>query len=263
MVANRLRDTESGLLTTSMMTKIQQFISSFLWMAPFICFFAGYMLIRSMTHTYEVSMPSIVGLHINDAIRILSADQLNVRILAETEDPDLAEGTILSQTPERGKLVKAHQSIFLVLSRKPARALAPHLTGLACSKAHLVAKEARLKLKEYAFESSYPVGTCIGQEVSPDNEVAHGMLTIYCSAGSTPLKIFPRLSGKTVDEVKTFFARYDIPVHVQGSETDLIRDQRPLAGTVVTVSKPFVVELVTTQSDQNLEAAGGSEVHLG
>jgi len=95
-----------------MITKVRNFLFSFIWIVPFLAFIAGYQVVRLLTHTQTVYVPSVLGLHLTDAIRRLSADQLNVRILAEKEDPDLDEGMIISQTPEQGTLVKPHQSLF-------------------------------------------------------------------------------------------------------------------------------------------------------
>ena len=69
-----------------------QSIKSFLWIAPFVAFLVGYQVLRFLSHTEAIEVPSIVGMHIHDAIRILSADKLNVRILDEKSDPDAQRG---------------------------------------------------------------------------------------------------------------------------------------------------------------------------
>ncbi len=200
---------------------------------------------RLLTHTETVYVPSVVGLHLNDAIRMLSADRLNVRILVEKEDPDLHEGMILSQTPDQGQMVKPHQSVFLVITRKPLKPLAPKLRGITCTQAQRKARNAHIRLKSYTLESPVPQGRVIAQSVLPGREVKGHALTMYCSEGSTVLRIFPDLKGTSVDEVVSFFGLYDIPVRVQGAYDAVIKEQRPLAGTLIDVSKPLVVQVTT------------------
>ncbi len=230
-----------------MMTKLRNFLLSFIWLVPFLSFIAGYQLVRLLTHTETVFVPSVVGLHLNDAIRMLSADQLNVRILAEKEDPDLHEGMILSQTPDHGQMVKPHQSVFLVITRKPLKPQAPKLQGITCAQAQKKARHAHIRLKSFNLESSVPKDRVITQSVAPGREVKTNTLTIYCSDGSTTLRIFPELKGKSVDEVVSFFGLYDIPVKVHGPKDASIKDQRPLAGTLIDIQKPLIVEITTSK----------------
>ncbi len=229
-----------------MMNRLKQFFLSFMWVVPFMSFIAGYLLVRGLTHTETIHVPSVVGLHLTDAIRTLSSDSLNVRILAEKEDPDLHEGMILSQTPEPGTLVKPHQSIFLVITGKPLKPLAPTLVGTTLHQAQTRARNAAITLKTYTLESAVPQDRVIAQSVMPRREVDDSSITLYVSKGSTPLKIFPEVKGKMPDEVIAFFGLYDIPVKVKGPTDKKIRDQRPLAGTLIDSRKPLVVE-VTTQ----------------
>ncbi len=228
-----------------MITKLRTLLFSFFWLVPFLSFMAGYQLVRFLTHSETVYVPSVVGLHLNDAIRLLSADRLNVRILTEKEDPDLHEGMILSQTPEQGIMVKPHQSVFLVITRKPLKPLAPKLRGSTCRQAKRKARNAKIRLQTYTLESPVPKDRVIAQSVLPGREVKSNSLTIYCSEGSTQLRIFPDLKGKTVDEVRSFFGLYDIPVRVQGDASARIDEQRPLAGTLIDATKPLVLEVTT------------------
>lgn len=224
---------------------VKQFLRSYLWVIPFLAFLGGYLLVRSLTHTETISVPSVVGLHLSDAIRTLSSDSLNVRILAEKEDPDLHEGMILSQTPEPGTAVKPHQSIFLVITCKPLTPEAPTLTGTSLSQAHLRARAEGITLRTYQFESPLPEGQVIAQSVLPRRDVEDGTITLYVSQGQTTLRIFPDLKGKLPDEVVSFFGLYDIPVQVTGDSSQQIKEQRPLAGTLIDMKKPLVVHVTT------------------
>jgi len=227
-----------------MMRTVRDIFYSSLWILPFLSFIAGYQLVRALTHTEKVRVPSVVGLHMNEAIKLLSADLLNVRILAEKEDPDLHEGTILSQTPEAGLPVKTHQSIFLVITKRPPKARAPQLRGLTCEQAQAKAVQAGIILSTVFFENPYPQDRVIAQSVIPEREVPHKSMMIYCSAGTTPLRIFPDLRGRTVEETVAFFNKYSGTVHIQGNRAEPIKEQQPRAGSLIDIRKPLVVEVV-------------------
>ena len=61
--------------------------STYLWLLPFLSFLCGYQLIRSLYTVNTLTTPSIIGKEIQDAIKILSDNNLNPRILTEKEDP--------------------------------------------------------------------------------------------------------------------------------------------------------------------------------
>ena len=231
---------------------IRSLISSTLWIWPFATFFGGYQLIRMVTHVQTVTMPTVVGLHLNKAIQILSADQLNARILAEKEDFDLHEGTILSQTPQQGQLVKPHQSVFLVTSRRPYNSRAPKIIGENRVQAQEQARRAHLSLKIYTLESSFPKDSCIAQSILPDKEVKDSLISVYCSEGTTPLRIVPDVKVQKAEEVVSFYGRFNIPVKVMGDPTGSIIEQQPLAGTLVDISKPLVIELTTAAQSETV-----------
>ena len=231
---------------------MRSFVQTFFWVLPFIAFLAGYQLLRSLSHVEIIEVPPIVGLHMHDAIKILSSYQLNVRILAEKEDPDMQEGIIVSQTPVAQQRVKPHQSIFVVITRKPPQPKAPVLYGLSQVQAERKAQDVGLILKCSPLESSHPQGSIIAQGPQPGEEVADKAIHGYCSAGTTSLRIVPDLKGKRVDEVISFFKQYAIKVDVRHPDADhsctscTIIDQRPFAGTLIDLKKPVSISVTAT-----------------
>jgi beta-lactam-binding protein with PASTA domain len=227
--------------------KLRDLFFSFLWLMPFLSFVAGYQFIRLLTHTETIRVPAVVGLHMNEAIKILSTDLLNVRILAEKEDPDLHEGTILSQMPEAGQQVKTHQSIFLVVTKRPPELRAPHCIGLTVEEVQRKASALGITLTIESFESSIPKNRIISQSIMPDREVNQRSLMLYNSEGSTPMRIFPDLKGRLVEEVVPFFTLYNATVQIQGDKAKPIREQHPRAGTLVDIRKPLTLQVICSE----------------
>lgn len=227
-------------------------VISFLWIVPFICFLGGYQLIRLFADHSTIEAPSVVGHHIHDAIKLLSTYHLNARILTEKEEPDFPEGIIISQSPPQGQKIKSHQSLFLVVTRKPAKPQAPRLYGLIYKDALSLAQNGSLKLKAYTLESSNPQGTCIAQNAQPQEDLTDGTLTAYFSEGTTPIRLFPNLKGKKLSEVQRFLKSYGIQTKISHQHlvdeshicsSCVAVEQRPLPGTLVNLKKNFVVHL--------------------
>ncbi len=226
-------------------------VRSLVWILPFFSFLAGYQFLRFISHTEVVPVPSVVGLHMHDAIKMLSANRLNVRILAEKEDADVPKGIIISQTPHAGKVVKPHQSIFLVITRKPPMPKAPSFFGLSRRQAMVKARQIGIQVKTYQIDSLQPEGTIIAQNRQTGEELADKSMILYYSGGTTPMRIIPSLRGRTVEEVRIFFKPYGISVVARHLDMDtehicsscIIIDQRPLAGMLVNLKKGFSVQV--------------------
>jgi eukaryotic-like serine/threonine-protein kinase len=225
---------------------------SFLWILPFFCFLGGYQLVRFFSDHGIIEAPAVVGQHIHDAIKLLSQYHLNARILTEKEDNDLPEGIVLSQSPPQGQKVKAHQSVFLVVTRKPPQLQAPSLYGMTLNEATTAAQAQGVQLKAYGVESVSPQGTSIAQNAHPQDQLIDGTLTAYFSEGTTPIRVFPDLKGKKVSQVVAFLKEYGIQAkltHTQEIEEHhtcsfcTVLAQRPLAGALISLKRPLTVQL--------------------
>ncbi|MBA3751364.1 PASTA domain-containing protein [Candidatus Dependentiae bacterium] len=229
-------------------------IKSFFWIVPFVTFLSGYQFLRYLSHTEIIEVPSVVGMHIHDAIRILSADKLNVRILDEKNDPDTPEGIIISQVPLKGQKVKPHQSIFLVLTRRPPGVKTPSFYGLTATQARSQAQAKGIELEVSFLESGYPVDKCLAQSSLVGLELPEKNMWIYCSSGIKTQRIFPDLRGRTVDEVVSFLEPYGITVSlvnydvesVPKKESAVVKDQRPIPGSLVDLKKKLSVQLTVS-----------------
>ena len=83
----------------------------------FVCGLAGtiYLSLRRP----EVKVPDIVGKNRLDGESVLDEAGLNVRIRRTRFSPDAKPDTILEQSPQAGEVVKAGQTVAVVLSRAP------------------------------------------------------------------------------------------------------------------------------------------------
>ncbi len=220
---------------------------SILWAVPFVSFLMGYYSLHVLYTIPEIATPSVVGKQLPEAVKILSDYNLNARLMAEKEDPDLPDYTIVSQTPRQDAKIKAHQSVFLVLTRQPEKPVAPHLIGETAKAIQQKTAKNHIRCKTYPIASHHPTGHCIAQFPRPEDPVEDNFLICYISSGNKKMVLWPDFRGKTLESVQEFLAEHLLVPEIQGSpgkgSEALIADQRPLPGTIVdlsTIKKPTI-----------------------
>ena len=205
----------------------------------------------------SVETPSLIGKNINYAAKVLSQHNLNLRIIAEKEDADLPEGTIISQTPTKQQKVKPQQSVFCVVSHQTQSAHAPCLINNQIKQVDELLKNEKIRNKSYCLASKYSEGTCIAQIPSAQEPLQYQSMIIYLSASNKKTVVFPSLKGKSVDEVIEFLDKYTIKPSVQHNRlvdkhhhctNCIVIDQKPLVGSLVDFSKPLPVQLQVNSS---------------
>ena len=245
--------TEPGLSARLGITSRENMnIKQYLWTFPFLSFIFGYQFLSFITVSNNLPNPSIMGLPLAQAITILSDNNLNPRIMAEKEEPDLPEGTVLSQTPAAHQRVKPNQPIFLVVARKPKKIPAPSLLGTSVDEATLALHRVNVRPKTYELFSPAPKGTCVGQMPGAQEPVADKKMILYISAGKNPLMLFPSLKGALMSDVQTCLSSYNFTAkvfHTRPVEPDhqcsscYVVDQKPLPGSIIDIRKPGYVQL--------------------
>ena len=229
-------------------------LQDYLWILPFISFIVGYLFLESYYRIGELETPSVVGKNLLETFSILSKHDLTPRILTEKEDPDLPEGTILSQTPAAGKKIKQNHSVYLVISKQPAKIPVPSLVHKAISRIEQELKPQGFRIKSYTLQSNYPQCYCIAQHPAPHELVQEKKILTYISTGNTKPVLWPNVKNKPVLDVIDFLKTNNINPEIKHSSPResshtchecIVIDQRPLAGSLVTLdpAKPMHVQL--------------------
>lgn len=213
--------------------------SSFLWVIPFVSFLVGYYALSFFYAIPELETPCVVGKPLNKAIAILSDNNLNARLLAEKEDPDLPDYTIVSQTPREYAKIKAHQSVFLVVTRQPDKPKSPHLLGESIDTIRKKIASSALRCTYHYLESIYPKGQCIAQFPAPHEPLEDGSLLCYISKEPKKMVIWPDFRGKSIEIVQAFLQEKGLTAEINTDKKKrpdgIISDQRPLPGSIVTL----------------------------
>lgn len=216
-------------------------IRYYLWLLPFFSFLAGYYALYQFCNIESFPVPDLIGKKVHTALSSLSGKNLNLRVIAYKEDPDLPEGTIISQKPAHPQPVKPHQSVFLVISSHPVEPTMPPLGGLSEKEALALLAERAITCASYYVNSSAISGTCVAQKPLPHEPVKDGALVYFAAPTKKPL-IMPNFKNKTVHDVVSFLSPHQISVEISHTLPQntahhcaqcTVTDQRPLAGTFI------------------------------
>lgn len=224
-------------------------IKQILWIFPFLSFIAGYFIINGLFPTQVLLTPPLIGKQLYDACTILSEKRLNIRILAEQEEPSLSPGIIMNQMPAAGQKIKPQQSVFLVISRQPPTAQTPQLMGNVRAEIEKIAAKNHLTIQYQYVPNALPKDYCIAQQPSPDTPLTQ-KITCYLADGKPFPVIFPNFINRPVDEVVAYLTAQGITPEINSysmssdqSPQGIIIDQRPLPGSIITLDATHPVQV--------------------
>lgn len=217
-------------------------IQSTLWIAPFLCFGIGYLATRMLLHHTIVIVPSLVGKTADSALVQLSEKNLNPRIIGLVDEPDLEPGTIITQIPRAEAHARPYQTIFLVVSSRPTKQIAPPWINL---KQETIAQRCaadHLSPLFITMPHTLPAGQCFAQFPS-EGAVITDRPILYIAAQTQQKYIWPSLINAPAFEAFEALKKQGIAIHIIGEYTTAtsqalkqlrIKDQRPLPGSFVT-----------------------------
>jgi hypothetical protein len=228
-------------------------IKHFLWILPFFCFIGSYFVFHYLLAPPPLMTPALIGKQLQDAVQSLSDHTLNARIVSQKEDNDLAAGTIISQIPGPCCKIRAHQSVFLVVSKKAPLKKAPLLLQQDRKTVERIATEQEIVVKIHYLPSHYPHNICIGQIPSFKEPLPENRITAYLSSGATTKPvILPDFKKHPVGEVTSFLTENNIKFHIFHAKPTnptheckhcLVIDQKPLAGSLIDLKKSLTLQL--------------------
>lgn len=222
------------------------------WVTPFVCFILGYQCFSLFFYRSVIQTPPIIGKTLPEAATILSKSNLNMRMITEQEDSDIPAGTIISQTPRAHSAIKPQQTIFFVLSKRPAQPCIPDVRETTASHYSKVLRNLKIRHRTFLVQSDKPEGTCLAQIPTAGQEISTSGALLYIASQDSDVLLFPSCKGKSITEVKQFFDKYSIPVTVYHTHSVpdyhtcdrcVVFEQKPLAGSFVSLKEPFSVQL--------------------
>jgi beta-lactam-binding protein with PASTA domain len=228
-------------------------LNRILWLLPFICFIAGYQLLNFLFTVESFPTPHLVGLPLDQAVKLVAQKNLNLRIITEKPDQDLPNHTVISQSPT-SHTIRPNQTMYVVISQKPAAKVAPKLIGETSDQINQIASNQNLQIKTYHLPNSQTKETCFAQTPADKQPLNNSKMTAYLSSGPNNLVVMPNFIGLNKLTVVNFLKEYHIDPRVitacQPSVQDqTIIDQRPAAGAIIDLAKLTQVQLCINSVD--------------
>jgi len=228
-------------------------IKNYLWILPFLSFAVGYYVMQSLLHTPTHITPHLIGKQIHETLDVITQYNLNIRLINQKEEVDLPEGIILNQTPMAGTTIKPNQPLFIVTTKKPLGIKAPCCTQMHIDQLTHMLHTTDINPRIYYLSHAYPEKICFAQSPQPDEFLEKNKLILYVSSGNNKPIVWPDFTTTTLANAIEFLSHYNIEPHIINDslyksctyDEYNIKDQRPIAGTILTIDKhkPLSVQL--------------------
>lgn len=158
-------------------------------------------------HGEEFSLPSIVGMTVAEAEPFLQEAGLFLETTSEEYHPDKPSGTILTQFPTGGTMVKSGRTIKVVTSLGQKLVAVPDLRGFSIRQARLNLEAAGFTLGdlEWTTADSLPEKVVVFSYPRSGAEIPYGsQVNLMVNRGPYQQTVFvPRLIGLSLDEART------------------------------------------------------------
>jgi len=223
-------------------------ITSFL-VVPFLILLLVFIFIDSVVMPMvtrlgsEFELPSVVGYEINGATEMLQLIDLKIDVTSEEYHADKPTGTVLSQYPAAGTMVKSGRTIKVVSSVGQKSVSVPPLAGFSVRQAKLNIEAAELSLGDvvWTFSDSLPERVVVFSYPASGTEIPIGSpVNLMVNRGSLSGIVFmPRLVGRALDEAVTILDDLGLKVGLVSE----IRDENYLPQTVLEQSVEVATEL--------------------
>ncbi len=157
-------------------------------------------------HGTEFELPNVVGYEAANAKEVLGMADLKMEVISEEYHYDKPEGTILSQYPPAGTMVKSGRIIRVVKSVGQKYVNVPQLSGVSVRQAKLNIESSNLILGDIAwtFSDSLPERVVVFSYPAAGTEVPAGSpVNLMVNRGSLKGIVYmPRLIGRPLDEAR-------------------------------------------------------------
>lgn len=176
---------------------------------------------RIAIHGRETTVPNLVKLTAPEAERIAVSNGLQVALEGEFYSRDIAEGSIVSQTPNAGSRVRRGWTVRLARSLGPQHVVIPDVVGQSARAAELNVRQRGLDLGSVAQVQlpDQPPDVVVAQS-PPANapEVQSPRMSVLVSTQAEPISyVMPNFIGSPVVEAMARIQQAGFQVRVESA----------------------------------------------
>lgn len=195
---------------------------------------AGYLMYTQLAKKKTVTMPTLVGLPLEDAVALIREADLNMAVPKRVEAPQFREGTVVSQNPEALTEVKIGRDVILSVAAAVEKTKLPDLRGSELKDVafKLTAESLPVGIEAHAYHGTVAANRIIATNPEGGSEVPKGtQVDILVSLGPRPVAyVMPDLIGKTRDQVQAQFEQSPFSIGFeQGPVTDPARRNKVIS----------------------------------
>jgi eukaryotic-like serine/threonine-protein kinase len=215
-----------------------------------VCLFVLFVLVNNVVmpivtrHGREFSLPTIVGMTVEQAKPVLEETDLALIVTSQEYHPDKPTGTILSQFPVGGTMVKSGRTIKVVTSLGQKAVAVPDVRGFSIRQARLDLEAAGFALGDiqWTYTDSLPEKVVVFTFPKVGTMIPYGSpvnLLVNRSADQMVVTV-PRVIGLSLEEATRLLEEKGLKV---GNVTRVV-DENYLPETVMEQSEAEGIELL-------------------
>lgn len=219
----------------------------------------------------EVVVPEIEGKTMNEALTILSKKNLSLYKIAEKYDIDIPAGSIISQSPPPGLIVREGKPIECVISAGGKVVFVPEVEGKSLRQSELLLRQAGLLMGEQirTFSSTLKRDFVVSQEPEAGKVVEkNSYINLIVSKGPAEeekIKKMPNLLGRNMTQTELILKELGLEVFkfntIINDDLDegIIVEQAPEQGTLVDENSK--VKLTISKQSRSLKEVRDATVY--
>lgn len=208
-------------------------------------------------HGRECTVPSVVGMSLEDAKDFLKKNKLKLVVLSEESNAQMPVGTILIQNPEAGKVVKQGRRVKVIISKGGKKVEVPNLAGISLRQAELTLSQNGLEVGDvnWVVSDNLPENVVVSSIPSPGSVVPQGIsINLLVSQGKLyNVMMMPKLVGKNLEEAQKIADSLKLEIgqikyrHQRDLLPGIIINQTPESGTKLESGSRIRLEVSSTE----------------
>ncbi|KUL77614.1 MULTISPECIES: Stk1 family PASTA domain-containing Ser/Thr kinase [unclassified Streptomyces] len=197
----------------------------------------------------KVTVPSVIGISLEDARKKLEGDDFQFTIKTETREVSSEEpGTVLDQDPARGEEVEKGSTITLTVAKEQEQSTVPDVAGRTCdeAKAQMQDNDLTGNCTEVETQDPNQVGKVISTSPAANSKVdKNSTVTIQIGKQAAQKAQMPNVVGQTLGQAKQTlgqagFTNIQLENGSDQNDNALVVRQDPNAGQQVDPAKTTV-----------------------
>ncbi|MFJ7018237.1 Stk1 family PASTA domain-containing Ser/Thr kinase [Streptomyces sp. NPDC101117] len=197
----------------------------------------------------KVTVPSVIGISLEDARKKLEGDDFQFTIKTETREVSSEEpGTVLDQDPARGEEVEKGSTITLTVAKEQEQSTVPDVAGRTCdeAKAQMEDNDLTGNCTEVETQDPNQVGKVISTSPAANSKVdKNSTVTIQIGKQAAQKAQMPNVVGQTLGQAKQTlgqagFTNIQLENGSDQNDNALVVRQDPNAGQQVDPAKTTV-----------------------